>query len=128
MGPRSLGRLGNVIENSQPCGRHDGFVSSFIVNRSLKFMVDRRDWGDSLEIVQSNYLRARNDTMRDSGVSARGFQRIRSRMSAADADLILSNPERYPIILIAMAESRREQHEQSLYAVARDRRWFEQEY
>jgi hypothetical protein len=66
--------------------------------------------------------------MRDSGVSARGFQRIRSRMSAADADLILSNPERYPIILIAMAESRREQHEQSLYAVARDRRWFEQEY
>ncbi|MGW6358826.1 hypothetical protein ACWFR5_27530 [Streptomyces sp. NPDC055092] len=49
-------------------------------------------------------------------------------MSAADADLILSNPERYPMMLIAVAESRREQHEQSLYAVARDRRWFEQEY
>ncbi|MFF4762674.1 NACHT domain-containing protein [Streptomyces sp. NPDC001292] len=128
MGPNAIWELGEIIDSRQACGKHAGFISGFLVNRALKRMAARRDWGDALEICSAKYQNARSDALHSKGISPQGWKLIRSRMDANTAKRILAHPHEFPVNLLTIAEEGLERSNltrPTLYEIAQGRRWFE---
>ncbi|WP_406325711.1 hypothetical protein OG784_12080 [Streptomyces sp. NBC_01617] len=131
MGPNAALELGQAIDKSRLCAQHAPFVAGFAVSQALKSMASKRDWTNSLEVIHARYSDARSDTLHTRDISRRGWENFRIWMDVATAFRILTQPSEFPMELIEAAEQKLQvlspARELTLYSVARERNWFDQD-